>query len=239
MSSLQSAIVTGAGSGVGRATALALAAAGYNVTLVARRAETLAETARLIAAQQGNAARALPLAADLADPAACGTIVARTLTAFGRLDAIANVAGYAQSCPIEKITPEEWRKTIDTNLSYVMYLTAAAWPTFKEQRRGIIVNVSSMASFDPFPGFAMYAPAKAALNMFTLITAREGGPLGIRAVAVAPGAIETPMLRALFNEKILPMDKTLTPDSVAAVIRDCVTGARAFTPGETIAFPSP
>jgi NAD(P)-dependent dehydrogenase (short-subunit alcohol dehydrogenase family) len=85
----------------------------------------------------------------------------------------------------------------------------------------------------------MYASAKAAVNMFTLCTAREGAAIGVRAVALAPGAVETSMLRGLFDEKAIPHDKTLTPEQVATVIRDCLTGARRFTSGETIPVPSP
>ena len=86
-----------------------------------------------------------------------------------------------------------------------------------------MVNVSSMASIDPFPGFATYAAAK----------------IGVKAVAVAPGAVETPMLRSMFNEQMIPKDKALSPEQVAKIITDCITGERAFTSGETIAVPSP
>lgn len=239
MSVNKSVIVTGAGSGVGRAAAVQLASLGYSVALVARRPETLEQTAALIHQACGDSVKTLILPADITDSDACSNIITRTLEAFGRIDALVNAAGLAQSKPIDKITPQEWRQTIDTNVSYVMYLTAAAWATFRKQKSGVIVNVSSMASFDPFPGFAMYAPAKAALNMFTLITGREGQKIGVRAACIAPGAIETPMLRALFNEKMLPKEKTLSPEAVASLIRDCVTGKRAFQIGETIPMPSP
>ena len=238
MAARKVAIVTGASSGVGRSTAVMLGAAGYDVVLVGRDVKRLEEAAAMVRDERRDAAT-LTLSVDLSDAQATRAIVDRTLETFGRVDAIANVAGRAQSCPIERITDQEWRLTIDTNVSCVMHLTSAAWPAFRKQNAGVIVNVSSLASIDPFPGFAMYAPAKAALNMFTLVTAREGAAIGVKAVTIAPGAIETPMLRSLFSEKTLPTENTLDPDEVAAVIVDCVTGKRAFAVGEVIQLPSP
>lgn len=232
------AIVTGASSGVGRATAVLLAGAGYDLALVARRRAALEETARSCAGAAAGGATPLVLPVDLTDAAATRAVIERTLERFGRLDALVNAAGAAPLLPIERVTPAVWRECIDTNLSCVVQLTAAAWPAFRAGG-GVIVNVSSMSSIDPFPGFAIYAAAKVGLNMFTMCTAREGEAMGLRAVALALGAVETPMLRAIFDEATVPRDKTLSPEAVAAVIRDCVTGARAFTSGETVVVPSP
>lgn len=229
------AIVTGAGSGIGRATAQALAAAGYALTLVGRDAAKLRETESLIA---DHGAAPLVIAADIAQPFACRHIVETTHTTFGRIDALVNVAGFAALVPISKVTDDLWRSTIDTNLTSIVHLTAAAWPVLARQG-GTIVNVSSMASIDPFPNFAIYAAAKAAVNMFTRCTASEGAKQNIKAVAIAPGAVETPMLRAMFNEKMIPKNKALSPEDVAKVIVDCITGQRVFTAGETIAVKSP
>ncbi len=228
------AIVTGAGSGVGRATAIALAQGGYRLLLVARTESALRQTAQLAA---GPDTAILPV--DVAAPDAATRIVEHALQRFGRIDAIANVAGAAPLLPIDQVTPQIWRTCIDTNLSAIVLLTAAAWPTFQKQRRGVVVNVSSLASLDPFPHFAIYAAAKVGVNMFTRCTASEGAPIGVRAVCIAPGAVETPMLRSLFNEQAIPPDQCLPPADVAAVIRDCITGTRDFTSGQTIPLHSP
>src|SRR5947207_200299 len=111
------AIITGAGSGIGRSTSLFLAAAGYGVVLVGRTRAKLEETAALIGAGAANEALVLPV--DLTDPAATRAIVDHALGAFGRIDALANVAGAAPLLPIEQITPETWRGCIDANLSYI------------------------------------------------------------------------------------------------------------------------
>ena len=233
MNNEQVAIVTGAGSGIGRAVAVQLGAEGYCVVLVSRGRAGLEATAEAVDGET------FVYPADVTDTDVVTTLTEDVLASFGRIDALVNVAGYAELLPIEHVTAEHWRKTIDVNLSAPVLLTAAVWPTFKKQRSGIVVNVSSMASVDPFPGFATYAAAKIGLNMFTNCTATEGEPIGVKAVAVAPGAVETPMLRAIFDETMIPADKALSPDAVAEVIRDCITGAREFQNGETIVLPSP
>lgn len=224
-----SAIVTGAGSGIGRETAILLAHAGHAVALVGRTEAKLVETQSRIGGED-----CLVISADLCNAESADWIVERTMSRFGRVDALCNVAGDAPLMPIEQVTPETWRRCIDTNLSCIVHLTAKLLPVMYEQERGVIVNVSSMASIDPFPGLAIYAAAKAGLNMFTQCTAREGAAHGIRAVCVAPDAVETPMLRGLFDKAMIPSEKTLDPRDVATVIRDCVIGGRHFEMGETI-----
>lgn len=233
------AIVTGAGSGIGRDAAILLAEAGYSLVLIGRTESKLRQTVELIRADASEAVAVEAIPADLTEETAPPRLVARTLERFGRIDALANVAGAAPLMPIDRITPEAWRACVDANLTSTILLTVAVWPTFRRQKRGTIVNVSSMASVDPFPGFAMYAAAKAGVNLFTRAVANEGRRLGVAAVAIAPGAVETPMLRANFNEKLIPADKALDPCTIAAVIRDCITGQRPFEPGETILMPSP
>ena len=233
------AIVTGAGSGIGRQTALQLAGEGYRLVLVGRTAAKLEEAAGLADQSLSGEPKSLVIPVDLCDPAAAKTIVDQTRDSFGRIDAIAHVAGDAPMLPIDQVTPEIWRRCIDTNLSAAVFLTAAAWPIMRAQNRGVIVNVSSMASVDPFPDLAIYAATKAGLNMFTRCIAKEGRELGIRAVAIAPGAVETPMLRALFDDRSIPPENTLDPADVAAKIVDCITGRLRHEPGETILLPSP
>jgi NAD(P)-dependent dehydrogenase (short-subunit alcohol dehydrogenase family) len=243
MDKQKSAIVTGASSGIGREVTVQLAREGYHVLAVGRDADRLQQTAELaqLAATSTNrrTARCVTLALDLEHDAAGAAVVNLALKEFNRIDAIANVAGHSTYGPIEHLTPKEWRRCIDANLSSLVSITAAAWSIFIHQHSGVIVNVSSMSSIDPFPGLAAYAAAKAAVNMFTLCTAREGQPHGIRAVTIAPGSVETPMLRTLFDEKRIPRSHTLTPAFVAEVICGCITGKRAFESGKTLIVPSP
>lgn len=238
MAARKVAIVTGASSGIGKAAAIMLAREGFDVALVSRRRAALEQAAGEIA-RAVPAARTLVIPADLHDAAAPAQVVEQTLAQFSRIDALINSAGSAPLMPIAKVTPDNWRECVDANLSYVVLMTAAAWPTFVKQRSGVVVNLSSMASIDPFPGFAIYAAAKIGLNMFTFCTAREGEPIGVRAVAIAPGCVETPMLRANFGTDMVPAEKALAPEAVAQVVLDCVLGRRSFKPGETIVVPSP
>ncbi len=226
------AIVTGAGSGIGRAVAVQLGAAGYCVVLVSRRRDKLQETAEMVDGES------FVYPADLSNSKAITMLVQDVLASFGRIDALVNVAGHAELLSIDQITAEHWQRTIDVNLSAAVLLTAAVWPTFKTQKSGVVANVSSMASIDPFPGFSIYAAAKIGLNMFTQCTAQEGEAIGVRAVSIAPGAVETPMLRSMFDEDVIGKDKTLSPQEVAAVICGCVTGERAFESGVTIPLPN-
>ena len=232
------ALVTGAGSGIGRATAIMLANKGYAVALVGRTASKLEQTAETIERDGGNADAVACIPTDITDGNAARALPGQVVDALGGLSAVANVAGDAPNCPIGDLTPEIVERCLVTNVNAIANITAGAWPHLAEAG-GTIVNVSSIASIDPFPGFAIYAAAKIAVNMFTRVTAAEGADAGIKAVAVAPGAVETPMLRGLFDESFIPRDKTLAPEFIADIIVGCITGERAFEPGETIEAPSP
>lgn len=221
------AIITGAGRGIGRATALELARRGYRLALAARGALDLDETARL-------AGGALCVPTDVTDPEQVDRLVGLTLERFGRIDAVVNCAGLAPVRSIAEMSPAEWREVIETNLSAPFYLTRAAWPAFERQRGGAVVNVSSAAARDPFPGFAAYGAAKAGLNLFGLAAAREGAPFGVRVHTIAPSAVETSMFRKIMKPEQYPSEKTLDPADLARMIAMCVTGELRYTSGETI-----
>ena len=221
------AIITGAGRGIGRATAVELAARGYRLALAARGADGLNETARL-----AGGAACYPT--DVTDPAQVDRLVDHALGRYGRIDAVVSNAGLAPVRSIVEMTPAEWRDVIETNLSAAFYLTRAAWPVFERQRGGVVVNVSSAAARDPFPGFAAYGAAKAGLNLFGLSAAREGESIGVRVHTIAPSAVETGMFRKLMTPEQYPAEKTLDPADVARMIASCVTGEMRYTSGETI-----
>ena len=222
------ALITGAGRGIGRAAAEELARRGYRLALVSRTAEQLHET------RQALATDAIELPADIRDPQQAESVVQRTAGAFGRLDALIHCAGLAPAVSVEQMTPDQWRDVLDTNLSSAFYLAHAAWPIFSRQNAGVIVNISSMASRDPFPRFAAYGAAKAGLNILSLALAREGAHIGVRVHTIAPGAVETAMFRRLCTEEQWPADKTLSPQEVAVVIAQCAVGELRYTSGEVI-----
>ncbi len=179
------AIVTGAGSGIGRAVALALLQDGYSVTLAGRRAEALAETL----AQAGpNGKNALVFAADVTDPAAVRELFDRTVNAFGRVDLLFNNAGTgAPPVPLEELTFEQWRKVVDVNLSGVFLCTREAFRIMKSQspRGGRIINNGSISAHTPRPNSAPYTATKHAITGLTKSCALDG-----RAWDIAVGQID-------------------------------------------------
>jgi NAD(P)-dependent dehydrogenase (short-subunit alcohol dehydrogenase family) len=223
----QVAIITGAGGGIGRATAVELARLNYRAVLVGRTRSTLDQTAKL-------AAGSLVIPADVTKLNDIESVVRKTLETFGRIDAIINNAGVAPILSIEQTSPEQWHDVIDTNLSAAYYLSRAVWPTFKKQKSGVIVNISSRAARDPFAGLLAYGAAKAGLNNLGLSLAREGEPIGVRVHTIALGAVETPMLRNILSPEQFPTDNTLDPLDVARVVAQCVNGDLRHTSGEVI-----
>ncbi|QDU71282.1 SDR family NAD(P)-dependent oxidoreductase [Mucisphaera calidilacus] len=232
-------VVTGAGSGVGRDVAYLMAEAGWRVVLVGRTAAKLQQTIAMIREDMPEKPELAWLEEDISSAEACERVIAGVIERFGQVDALANVAGDAPLQPIGKITDEIYERCMGVNLKSVIFLTQACWPHFKKAGGGAIASVSSMASLDPFTGFNVYAAAKAGVNLFTKATADEGKRINVTAFSVAPGAIETPMLRANFNEKMIPADKTLDPVVVAGLVRDGLLREGRFENGETFSIASP
>jgi NAD(P)-dependent dehydrogenase (short-subunit alcohol dehydrogenase family) len=229
MSQSKVVILSGAGGGIGRATAIELAKLDYRVVLVGRTESTLRQT------QQSLVAESMIAVADVTQVQQVNALVARTLERFGRIDALVNNAGSAPVLSIEQTTPQIWNDVLATNLSAAFYLSRAVWPTFKRQNAGVIVNISSMAARDPFAGFLAYGAAKAALNNFGLTLAREGAAVGVRVHTIAPGAVETPMFRSILSPQQFPTENTLAPAEVARVVAQCVSGTELrYTSGEVI-----
>lgn len=225
-------IVTGAGSGIGRATALALASRGHLLTLAGRTASKLEDTARRC--EELGAPSPVVVVGDLADSGISHEVVDRTVGARGRVDNLVNCAGSAPKKQIEHTDEEVIEDAFLNNAFAPAFLIVRAWPHFKAQSGGCVVNVSSLASSDPFHGFFAYAAAKAAVDSYTRSMHGEGRKHGIRAFCVNPGSIETPMLRQNFPETVVPPAMTLPPEAVAEVIVDCIEGRREADRGKTI-----
>ena len=226
------AVITGAGRGIGRATAIELARAGFRLALASRNASELEATLR--AAGAGPRAAGIVVPTDVTKADEVDRLVRATVDRLGRIDAAVHCAGLAPVRTITEMSVDEWRAVIDTNLSAAFFLCSSAWPVFERQRAGVVVNVSSFAARDPFPGFAAYGAAKAGVNLFGLAAAREGEKIGIRVHTVAPAAVETAMFRQILTEEQYPADKTLAPEDVAKTIAQCVTGQLKYTSGEVI-----
>lgn len=233
------AIVTGAGSGIGRAVCGLLANAGYRLSLVGRREEKLQETMSEIDARSAAPPEMLILSADVTNAQQAMSVVDMTAQQWGRADALVNGAGVAPLAAIDRTDEDLLYRTFAVNTFASAYLIARTWPVFRRQRSGCIVNISTMGTADPFPGFFVYAAAKSAVESLTRSVAKEGASFGVRAFSVAPGAVETDMLRANFSERQIPRRRALDPLDVAHVICDCVLGRRDGEAGSTIFLPSP
>ena len=221
-------IVTGASRGIGRATARMLSSKNWRVALVARSTDHLNEAA-------SGLSNALTISVDIAKGSSVADqIVGEVRERFGRIDALVNNAGYAPLLSLEQTTDQVWRDAIDVNLSAAFWSTRSCWPEFKKQGGGVVVNVSSAAARDPFPGFIAYGAAKAAINNLSLSLAREGAKDAIRVHCIAPGATETEMFRSLPGMASFPSESTMSPDDVARVIVQCLSGELAHTSGEVI-----
>lgn len=232
------AFITGAGSGIGRAVAVLLAREGHSVALVGRRAERLAETARQLPA----GAEHVEIVADIGYADNAAAALDRSLARWARLDVLINNAGLAPMKPIEEHTPALIDEVYRANALGPAYLIAAAWPVFQRQwaqRQGrpvspCIVNLATQGIDDPYPGFFAYAASKAAAAVMAKSAAKEGAAIGVRAFAIAPGAVETEMYRALVPESAVPASDTMTPEFVAQTIAACVRGEHDAHNGEVI-----
>jgi len=186
------ALVTGAGTGVGRASALALLADGWSVALVGRRREPLEETALL----SGAGERALAQPCDVSDPAAVEAAFAAVEAAFGRLDMLFNNAGAGTPAKtIDDISVEEWRKVVDVNLHGAFHCARAAFAQMRRQepRGGRIINNGSISAHVPRPGSVPYTATKHAISGLTRTLALDGRPFDIACGQIDIGNAITPM----------------------------------------------
>lgn len=182
------AVVTGAGSGIGRASAQALAAAGAAVVCADLDANSADETAALIDAQGGTATGAT---VDVADRQAVDQVVEAAVRRHGRLDVMCNIAGTMVDASILELGEEDLDRIIGVNLKGVLFGCQAAGRVMVEQGSGAIVNMASAAVLTPTPGVGAYAITKAGVVQITRIMATEVGPKGVRVNAVAPGFVVT------------------------------------------------
>jgi 3-oxoacyl-[acyl-carrier protein] reductase len=190
------ALVTGASKGLGAAVARRLAEAGADVAVNYHSDQTGAdETA---AAVRAAGRQALTLHADLADFDAVATMIARLEGAWGGLDLLVNNAGVAPVHPWDRITPEQWRRVLATNLDGPFYVLRSALPLLRKAQDGAaVVNVGSVVSLNGGSFGPAYATAKAGLDGLTRSAARDLGPAGIRVNGVLPGPIDSPLVNAL------------------------------------------
>lgn len=183
------AVITGAGSGLGAAVARALAAQGTRCVLAGRRREPLQALAAAIEAG-GGVARAV--AADVTDEAQVAALIAAAEADFGGVDIVVNSAGLLKQASIIDTSLALWDEILNINLRGAFLVCRAAWPHLRRSQ-GQIVNISSLAAVQGFPEETAYCASKAGLNGLTIALAAEGRPYGIRVFAICPAATDTPL----------------------------------------------
>jgi NAD(P)-dependent dehydrogenase (short-subunit alcohol dehydrogenase family) len=217
------AIVTGAGSGIGRAVSLALLNAGWAVALAGRRAALLEETAALAAEAES---RALPHATDVADPESVVALFEATKARFGRLDLLFNNAGTgAPPVPLEELSVEQWRRVVDVNLTGAFLCTQAAFRLMKAQepRGGRIINNGSISAHVPRPRSVAYTATKHAITGLTRSTSLDGRAYGIACGQIDIGNAGTEMTRAM-SRGVMQADGSIAAEPVmdVAAVADAV-----------------
>ena len=237
------AIVTGASSGIGEATARILAADGAAVVLAARREERLHDLKEEI---ESNGGQALVVPTDVTDRNAVKALAEKTKDAFGRIDILVNNAGLMPLSFISKLHVDEWETMVDVNVKGVMYGVAAVLPAMLEQESGHIVNVSSTAGRRVFPGAAVYCATKFAVTAFSEGLRQElSARHNIRVTCIEPGAVATELPDTITDEDLLEgLSKRfesmtrLESEDIAESIRYAVTSPSRVNVAEVLVMPT-
>lgn len=209
------ALITGASSGIGKATALAFAQAGIDVALVSRSQDKLEEIATK-AREAGVEAKAYPL--DLAKMEQVKSEISAIAADFAPIDILVNNAGMGYTNPLIETPLSDWQRVIDLNLTSVFQCILGVLPSMRQQQRGTIINVASIAGQQPFPDWGAYSVSKAGLIALSKTLAAEERPHGIRVVTFSPGAVNTPIWDTDTVQIDLNRSAMLTPEIVAQSI---------------------
>jgi NAD(P)-dependent dehydrogenase (short-subunit alcohol dehydrogenase family) len=211
-------VVTGASSGIGRATALAFAHEGAHVVVAARRSAPLADVAAECRALAGSA---LPVPTDVTDESAVQDLALRAVNRFGRIDVWVNNAGVALWSSFENAPPDLFRRVLETNFFGVVHGARAALPHFRAEGRGVLVNVASMLGKMSLPYYTPYVASKFAVVGFSECLRQELRDTEISVVTIMPAAVDTPLFQHGANylgHAVRPPRPVYGPDEVAATI---------------------
>jgi NADP-dependent 3-hydroxy acid dehydrogenase YdfG len=235
-------VITGASSGIGEATAEALAGEGATVVVAARREERLSD---LVEKLNGDGGKALAVECDVTDEEQAHALIQRAKDEFGRVDILINNAGVMQLSKIEKGLSDEWRRMVEVNVLGLLYATDAAIEVMKEQGSGHLVNISSLASRGTRPGLGVYSGTKMAVNGISESLRQELLEDNIRVTMVEPGAVETELSDHITDEEaseglssLLEQLEPLQAEDIANAIVYVVTQPERVSINEILIRPS-
>jgi len=238
----QTALVTGAANGIGRATAVALAEAGASVVVtdVAAKASDLEETLKSI---EWNAHPAVAVTADLASQSDIAALAGRVAEEFGAIDILANVAGiHRYPTPLLTLPESEWDEILAVNLKSVLLLCQLLVPPMRERGMGCIINIASDSAFDVIDGEGPYGISKLGLTRLTAYLAKELAGTGVRINSIAPGWVKTPMTEAFWSDpaeladavEAIPLGRITDPSEIASVVLFLASGLASYVHGHCI-----
>lgn len=232
----KTAIISGATRGIGRAIAIELAREGANISFNYLKSDAEAKELEEIIRDIGVNVRTFKV--DIKDYDVVKSWVDDTLLSFGRIDIVVNNAGITIDKPLAFMNPEDWHTVIDTNLNGTFNLTRAVIIALIKQKEGVIINISSISGIRGLPGQCNYSASKAGIIGFTKALAREVAPYNIRVNAIAPGFIETDMLRDIRDMgrilDYIPLNRLGSPQEVAKAVRFLVGDDGRYITGQTI-----
>lgn len=235
------ALVTGANSGIGEAVALALAGAGADLAI---NYVSHPEAAEAVAGQVRQLGRkALAIEADVSDPAKVAAMFESIDAAWGGLDILVNNAGIdGKPAPAWEAELDNWRKVLEVNLFGAFYCSQQALARMVAARSGVVVNMTSVHEVIPWSGYSAYTAAKAGLSMLTKTLAQEAAPFGVRVLAVAPGAIKTPINQAVWGDPEgladlnlkIPMGRMGEREEIARMVVVLASDLASYATGSTV-----
>jgi len=235
------AVITGASSGIGEATAEALPAEGASVVVAARREDRLSDLVERI---NGNGGKALPVECDVTDEEQAHSLIQKAKDEYGQVDILVNNAGVMQLSKVEKGLSDEWRRMFDVNVLGLLYATDAAVQVMKEQGSGHLVNVSSVAGRRSRATTGVYSGTKFAVNAISEALRQELLEDSIRVTIVEPGAVETELATHITDEEaqealsgLLKLD-ILQPEDIANAIAYAVTQPERVSVNEVLIRPT-
>jgi glucose 1-dehydrogenase len=236
------ALVTGASSGIGRATALRLAAEGARVAINYYSDRERPDADGVVSEIDPQGARAFAVQADVGAEADVVGMVGQCKDRFGGLDILVNNAGIEKQVPTLEMPLDLWEAVLRTNLTGAFLCLREAGKLMAAQKKGVVVNMSSVHEFIPWPGFAHYCASKGGMKLLTQTVAREWAPIGIRVLNIAPGAIATPINNFVLDdaearhqvEEEIPLGRFGRPEEIAAAVAWAASDEAGYVTGTTL-----